>query len=67
MRLSADDQHHVFDRGVVELFPRRGIDGPREIHAGDEGTDVLLHFGNGHGLGGDLHDDAHGCLLSAQV
>ena len=55
MRLSADNQHHVFDRRIVELFLRRGVDGLGQIDAGDDGADVLFDFGDLQRLCGCLH------------
>src|SRR5215831_12624235 len=54
MPLSADYEHHVFYRCVVERLLRRGIDGLGKIDAGNNGADVLFDLRNLHRLRGCL-------------
>src|SRR5215831_6931850 len=63
MPLSADYEHHVFYRCVVERLLRRGIDGLGKVDAGNNGADMLFDLGNLHRLRGCLR--RYGAHVSA--
>src|SRR3954454_1795708 len=53
MLLPTNYKDYVLDGSVVELLPRRAVDGLRTVNTCDNGADVLLDLRNFHVLGGN--------------